>query len=64
MLLMIEKEIRGGIYHAVTKYAKVNNKHIKHCNEYKESWYLIYWNVNNLQDGKCLRNYLQTVFDF
>ena len=29
MLLMVEKEIRGGTCHAVHRYAKVNNKYIK-----------------------------------
>ena len=29
MLLMVEKEIRGGIYHAIHRYAKANNKYMK-----------------------------------
>ena len=29
MLLMVEKEIRGGISHAIHQYAKVNNKYVK-----------------------------------
>ena len=29
MLLMIEKEIRGGICHAIHRYAKTNNKYMK-----------------------------------
>ena len=29
MLLMIEKGIREGIYHAVHRYAKANNKYMK-----------------------------------
>ena len=29
MLLMVEKEIRGGIFHAIHRYAKGNNKYIK-----------------------------------
>ena len=29
MLLMIEKSIRGGICHAVHRYAKANNKYMK-----------------------------------
>ena len=28
-LLMVEKGIRGGIYHAMHRYAKANNKYIK-----------------------------------
>ena len=29
MLLMVEKGTRGGIYHAIHRYAKANNKFIK-----------------------------------
>ena len=29
MLLMVEKRIRGGIYHAIHRYAKANNKSMK-----------------------------------
>ena len=29
MLLMVEKEIRGGICHAIHSYAKTNNKYMK-----------------------------------
>ena len=29
MLLMVEKEIRGGIYNAIQKYVKANNKYMK-----------------------------------
>ena len=35
MLLLVEKGIRGGIYHVIHHYPKANNK-------YK------YWNINNL----------------
>ena len=30
MLLMVEKGIRGGICHAIHRYAKANNKYMKH----------------------------------
>ena len=30
MLLMIEKGIRGGICHSIYRYAKSNNKYMKH----------------------------------
>ena len=30
MLLMVEKEIRGEICHAIHRYVKVNNKYMKH----------------------------------
>ena len=32
---MIEKEIRGGICHAIHRYAKANNKHMKKYNKDK-----------------------------
>ena len=45
MLLMVEKGIRGGICHAIYRYAKANNKYMKNYN--KES-FLQYLDVNNL----------------
>ena len=29
MLLMVEKGIRGGIYHSIYRYAKASNKYMK-----------------------------------
>ena len=37
MLLMIEEGIRGGICHAVHRYAKANNRYMKDYDESKES---------------------------
>ena len=34
-LLMIEKDIREGIYHAIYQYAKANDKYVKDYNENK-----------------------------
>ena len=48
MLLMVEKGIRGGIYHSIYKYAKVNNKYMKDYNKNKKSSYLKFWDANNL----------------
>ena len=48
MLLMIEKGIRGGICHAIYRYAKANNKYMKNCNKYKEESFFQYLDVNNL----------------
>ena len=48
MLLMIEKCIRGGIWHSIYRYAKANNKYIKDYDKNKESSYLQYWDANNL----------------
>ena len=37
VLLMVEKEIRGGICHAIHRYPKANNKHMKNYDRNKES---------------------------
>ena len=42
MLLMVEKDVRGGISHAIHRHAKTNNKCMKHYDKNKESSYLIY----------------------
>ena len=48
MLLMIEEGIRGGICHAVHRYAKVNNKYMKNYDKSKESSYILYLDANNV----------------
>ena len=48
MLLMVEKGIRGGICHAVNRYAKANNKYMKNYDKNKESSYTQYLDANNL----------------
>ena len=48
MLLLVEKDIRGRIFHSIYRYAKSNNKYIKDYGKNKESSYLQYWDVNNL----------------
>ena len=48
MLLMAEKGIRRGVCHVMHRYAKDKNKYMKHYDKIKESLYLQYWNVNNL----------------
>ena len=42
MLLMIEKGIRGGMCHAIHRYAYMNNKYMKKYDKNKESSYLTY----------------------
>ena len=48
MLLMVEKGIRGGICHAIHRYAKANNKYMKNYDKNIESSYLEYLDANNL----------------
>ena len=48
MLLMVEKGIRGGICHAIHRYAKANNKYMKNYDENEESLFLEYLDANNL----------------
>ena len=47
-LLIVEKKINGRICH-VTRYAKANKKYMKDYYKNKESSYLKYWDVNNLE---------------
>ena len=42
MLLMVEKGIRGGICHAIPRYAKANNKYMKYYEKDKELSYIQY----------------------
>ena len=48
MLLIVEKGIRGGICHAVYWYVKANSKYMKDYDKNKESFYLKFWDVNDL----------------
>ena len=48
MLLIVEKGIRGGICHAIHRYAKANNKYIKNYDKNKESSYIQYLDANSL----------------
>ena len=48
MLLMVEKEIEGGICQAIHRYAKTNNKYVNNYDETIESLYLMYLDANNL----------------
>ena len=45
---MVEKGIRGGMYHSINRYLKANNRYKKDYKKNKESSYLKYWDVNNL----------------
>ena len=45
---MVEKGIRGGICHAIHRYAKANNKYIKNYDKNKESSYIQYLDASSL----------------
>ena len=45
---MVEKGIRGGMCHAIHKYAKANNKYMNDYDKDIESSYLEYLDANNL----------------
>ena len=58
MLLLIEKEIRSEICHAIHRYAEANNKYMKNYNKNKDLLNLMYLDANNLiiyMVGKCLK---------
>ena len=49
MLLTVEKGTRGGICHAIHRYAKANNKYMReNWDKNEESSYLMYLEANNL----------------
>ena len=45
---MVEKGIRGGICHAILRYAKANNKYMKDYNKDEEESFLQHNDANNL----------------
>ena len=53
MLLMVEEGIRGGICHAVQRYAHANNKYMKDYDKKKKPSYIQYLDANNLY-GKAM----------
>ena len=57
MLLMVEKDIRGGITQAVKRYARANNKYMKDLyNPNEKSIYLQYLDANNLYVWAMVQN--------
>ena len=48
MLFMVEKGIRGGLCHAIHRYAKANNKYTKNLEKAKESSFILNLDINNL----------------
>ena len=53
MLLMVEEGIRGGICHAVQRYAHANNKYMNDYDKKNKSSYIQYLDANNLY-GKAM----------
>ena len=47
---MVEKGIRGGIYHSLRQYVKAINKYMKDYHKNKKGSYLKYWDVNNIHE--------------
>ena len=58
MLLMVEKSMRGGMYHGVPWYGKANNKYKKHCDANTEPLYVMNCNANS---GRIHKNCLWIV---
>ena len=48
MFLMVGKGIRGGICHAIHRFAKASNKYMKNYDKDLEPSYLDYLDANNL----------------
>ena len=56
MLLMVEKGISDGICHAIHRYAKANNKHMKNYDKSKESSYIQHLDASNLYGWAMFQN--------
>ena len=54
---MVEKGVRGGIFHAIHRHAAANNRCIKSMTKTKNYHILCIW-VQIYTDGECLKNYL------
>ena len=64
MPLMVEKGIRGGICHAVYRYAKADNKYMTNYDKNKESSFLQYLDTNNQYGwSMCEKKCQQTVLN-
>ena len=54
---MVEERIRGGMCHAVHRYAKANNKYMKNYDEKEESSFLEYLDANGLYAWGMFQNF-------
>ena len=58
MVLMLEK-VKGGLCHAIHRYAKENNKHMgQNYDKSIELSYLPYMDANNLYGWQCVKTFL------
>ena len=55
MVLMVKKGIRGGICHAIHRWAKANEEYMNDYDKNKESSCLKYWDVNNVYSRVMLQ---------
>ena len=60
---MIGKGIRGGICHAIHRYAKANNKYMTDFDKSKKSPYFKYWNVDNFYGWEMQEKLLVNNFE-
>ena len=61
MLLIVENRIRGGICHAIHRYAKANIKYMENDDKNKELTYKLIKMQTISMDGQCLKNCLQMI---
>ena len=61
---MIEEGIRGGIFHAVHRYAKANNEYMKDYDESKKSSYIQYLDANILYGAAMSEKLPMNAFKF
>ena len=64
MLLMAEKDIRGGICHSIYRYAQANSKYMKDYDRNKELSYMQYWDVNDLYGWVLSQNLAVNNFEW
>ena len=61
---MVEKDIRGRICHSIYRYAKANNKYMKHYDKNKESSYIQYCDINNLYGWAVSQKFPVNIFEW